>query len=82
MKKNTQNENLVIELAWCDKTSFEEIEKVTGLSESETIMIMRNNLKPSSFRLWRKRVSGRIAKHKKKKVDLDKNIDKSPLPDY
>ncbi|MCH2209127.1 MAG: TIGR03643 family protein [Lentisphaerales bacterium] len=40
---------------------------LTGLTESLIIKIMRNNLKKSSFRLWRKRVSGRIAKHKKLK---------------
>ena len=33
--------------------------------ESEVIKIMRNNLKKSSFRLWRKRVSGRKTKHLK-----------------
>jgi uncharacterized protein (TIGR03643 family) len=55
----------IIEMAWCDKTSFDDIHTLTGLSESETIKLMRNNLKPSSFRLWRKRVSGRKANHKK-----------------
>ena len=55
----------VIEMAWCDKTSFEDIYAISGLSESDTIKVMRENLKASSFRLWRKRVSGRSAKHKK-----------------
>lgn len=55
----------IIEMAWCDKTSFDDIHKLTGLSESQTIKLMRSNLKPSSFRLWRKRVTGRKAKHKK-----------------
>ncbi|WP_343561824.1 TIGR03643 family protein [Kiloniella sp. b19] len=60
----------LIELAWCDKTSFEDIRHQTGLSETETLLIMRRNLKPSSFRLWRKRVTnrnagGRISKHRK-----------------
>lgn len=54
----------IIEMAWCDKTAFDDIEKITGLSEKEVIMIMRNHMKPSSFRMWRKRVSGRLAKHK------------------
>ena len=57
--------NSVIELAWCDKTSFEDIYLQTGLSEDKVIQIMRRHLKDSSFRLWRKRVSGRIKKHKK-----------------
>jgi uncharacterized protein (TIGR03643 family) len=53
----------VVELAWCDKTSFDTIESETGLLEKEVIAIMRSHMKPSSFRLWRKRVSGRMAKH-------------------
>jgi len=66
---NDINISEVIEMAWCDKTSFDDIQTHTGLSESDTIKLMRANLKPSSFRLWRKRVSGRIAKHKKKLND-------------
>ncbi len=55
----------IIEMAWCDKTSFDDIALITGLCEKEVIPIMRKNLKPSSFRLWRKRVSGRKPKHQK-----------------
>ncbi len=57
--------SLIIRLAWHDRTSFEEIAKRTGLVESEVIGIMRRELKPSSFRLWRKRVSGRVTKHRR-----------------
>ncbi|MFZ8920535.1 MAG: TIGR03643 family protein [bacterium] len=52
-------------LAWQDRITFEEIKKETGLSEAEVIKVMRRSLKPSSFRLWRKRVSGRTTKHQK-----------------
>ncbi|MGB6223248.1 TIGR03643 family protein [Haloferula sp.] len=55
----------IIRMAWEDRTSFEEIEKRTGLAEAEVIKVMRRNLKPPSFRLWRKRVSGRVTKHRK-----------------
>ncbi len=55
----------VIRLAWEDRTTFEEILTRTGLNEHEVITIMRRELKPSSFRLWRKRVSGRVTKHRK-----------------
>ncbi len=58
----------IIELAWCDKTSFDDIKQLTGKSESKVIKIMRHNLKPSSFRLWRKRVTGRTAKHARLKA--------------
>ena len=57
--------SLVIRLAWEDRTTFEEIEKRTGLVESQVINLMRRELKSSSFRLWRKRVSGRVTKHRR-----------------
>ena len=55
----------IIYLAWQDRITFEEIKKETGLSEADVIKVMRRSLKPSSFRLWRKRVSGRTTKHQK-----------------
>ncbi|MGB0733529.1 MAG: TIGR03643 family protein [Pontibacterium sp.] len=54
----------IVGMAWCDKTSFDDIKLMTGLSEPEVINLMRTHLKPSSFRMWRKRVTGRHAKHK------------------
>ena len=56
----------IVHLAWCDKTSFDEIEMQYGLSEPEVKALMRSTLKRSSFKMWRKRVTGRKAKHKKK----------------
>ena len=53
----------LIEMAWEDRTPFEAIEQNFGLSESQVIAIMRNQLKRSSFNLWRKRVTGRATKH-------------------
>ena len=58
--------NWVIWAAWADRITFEDIKKRTGKSESEVIKIMRKNLKPSSFRLWRKRVHNTSIKHRKK----------------
>ena len=57
--------NDIIGMAWADRISFEEIKKKTGLSEKEIIKIMRTNLKRKSYLLWRKRVRGRITKHRK-----------------
>ena len=56
----------VIGMAWSDRISFEEIKKKTNLSEKEVIVIMRKNLKKRSYVLWRKRVRGRISKHRRK----------------
>jgi len=53
-------------MAWDDRTTFEEIEEAFGLSEDDVIEVMRSELKPGSFRRWRKRVSGRVTKHRKK----------------
>ncbi|MFZ9221129.1 MAG: TIGR03643 family protein, partial [Sediminibacterium sp.] len=47
-----------------DRTPFEAITFQFGISEAETIKIMRTELKRSSFNLWRKRVnSGVSQKH-------------------
>ena len=59
-------DNDIIGMAWSDRVSFEEIKKKTGVSEKEVIKIMRKSLKKKSYLLWRKRVRGRITKHKKK----------------
>ncbi|MER2163979.1 MAG: TIGR03643 family protein, partial [Psychrobacter alimentarius] len=52
----------VIEMAWEDRTPFGAIEHSYGLSEPDVIKLMRQELKPSSFRLWRQRVSNRATK--------------------
>ena len=58
-------DNDIIGMAWQDRVSFDEIKKKTGLSEKEVIKLMRKNLKRKSYILWRKRVKGRITKHRK-----------------
>lgn len=55
----------IIEMAWEDRTTFEAIEFQFGRKEQEVIELMRNEMKPSSFRMWRKRVQGRKTKHEK-----------------
>ena len=59
----------IIEMAWEDRTPFEAITFQFGVSEQETIEIMRREMKPSSFRMWRKRVQGRSTKHAKLRKD-------------
>ncbi|NML57548.1 TIGR03643 family protein [Chryseobacterium cheonjiense] len=67
---NIQEIDRIIEMAWEDRTPFEAIKFQFGTSESEVIEIMRNELKESSFRLWRKRVnSGVSRKHLKKRSE-------------
>lgn len=57
----------VIEMAWEDRTPFGAIEHSYGLNEAGVIKLMRQTLKPSSFRLWRQRVSNRATKHQAKR---------------
>lgn len=70
MKKGKLYENLddrslnrIIEMAWEDRTPFDAIESQFGITEKEVIKLMQREMKPSSFRMWRKRVSGRKTKH-------------------
>lgn len=64
----------IIEMAWEDRTPFEAIELQFGINESEVIEVMRRELKPSSFRLWRKRVNSRVSqKHlMKRNPEIDR----------
>ena len=62
---SSEQVSMVIRYAWEDRTTFEEIEKRTGLVEKEVVELMRRELKPSSFRMWRKRVCGRVTKHRR-----------------
>ncbi len=55
----------VIEMAWEDRTTFEAIQFQFGLKEQEVIDLMRKEMKPSSFKMWRARVQGRKTKHEK-----------------
>lgn len=57
----------IIEMAWEDRTPFAAIEHNYGLDETGVIKLMRQELKPASFRLWRQRVTGRSTKHQAKR---------------
>ncbi|MBS4035367.1 MAG: TIGR03643 family protein [Ignavibacterium sp.] len=53
----------IIEMTWEDRTPFEAIEIQFGLKENDLRDIMRREMKPSSFKMWRKRVCGKKTKH-------------------
>lgn len=65
-KLTTEQISEIIELAWADDVSFDMIQSQTGLPEPEVKALMRKTLKTGSYRLWRKRVKGRTAKHEKR----------------
>lgn len=64
----------IIEMAWEDKTPFEAIKFQFGIAEKDVIVLMRKELKRSSFNLWRKRVSDGVSqKHlAKRSADISK----------
>lgn len=66
-KLDSQTTDRVIEMAWEDRTPFEAIETQFGLTEKQVIAVMRRCMQPSSFRMWRKRVTGRKTKHQHKR---------------
>ena len=53
----------IIQMAWEDRTTFDAIREQFQLTPGQVIKLMRSNLKPSSFKLWRKRTAGRNTKH-------------------
>ena len=71
----------IIALAWADEVSFEDIRQRLGVPEKAVIQLMRAQLKPGSFRLWRARVSGRKAKHLKKQRSIE-NTENAAVSDF
>ena len=55
----------IIEMAWEDRTTFDAVWIQFGLKEQEVINLMRAEMKPSSFKMWRERVQGRKTKQEK-----------------
>jgi uncharacterized protein (TIGR03643 family) len=53
-----------IKWAWEDRTSFETIEERLGITQSDLVCLMRAELSPSSFKMWRMRMRGRKTKHR------------------
>ncbi len=67
---NPETIDRVIEMAWEDRTPFSAIEYQFGLKEKDVIALMRREMKASSFRMWRKRVTGRKTKHRQQREFL------------
>ena len=65
MKFDIDEIDRIIEMAWEDRTPFEALLFQFDINEQKVIELMRKELKPSSYRLWRKRVQGRKTKHLK-----------------
>ena len=68
------SQDWVVWAAWADRITFEDIKSKAGMSEGGVIKLMRKSLKPSSFRLWRKRAKRQSIKHRKKFEETRKEI--------
>lgn len=70
-RKNFQlssiDKDRVIEMAWEDRTPFDAIEFQFGLNEADVKVLMKKELKFSSYRLWRERVEHCKTKHAKRR---------------
>jgi uncharacterized protein (TIGR03643 family) len=58
----------IIEMAWEDRTPFDAIKFQFGLCEADVKVLMKRELKFSSYKLWRKRVENCKTKHLAKRV--------------
>ena len=57
MKKFSESEKSeIIELALSDHASFRSIKSLYGINDQQVKELMRDNLKPRSYKSWRKRV--------------------------
>ena len=59
----------IIEMAWEDRTTFDAIKFQFNLSEAAVKVLMKKELKFSSYKLWRIRVEHCKTKHLAKRVD-------------
>ena len=79
---NKSDISRIIEMEWEDRTPFDAIEAQFGLNEQAVKKLMRENVKSSSYKSWRKRVQGRSTKHLAKRgfdVGRHKSYDQNKL---
>ena len=60
---STTDKSRIVEMAWEDRTPFEAIENLYNLNLNQVIELMRQEINPGAFRVWRKRMRGRKTKH-------------------
>lgn len=60
----------IIEMAWEDRTPFDAIYTQFGLQEGDVIRLMREEMKRSSWKMWRERMHQLSTKHRAKRTFL------------
>ena len=51
-----ENKDEIIEMALSDKVSFDTIKELFGLDQNQVKLLMKEELRPGSYKAWRKRV--------------------------
>ena len=51
-----ESKDEIIEMALSDKVSFNTIKELFGLDQNQVRLLMKADLKPGSYKAWRKRV--------------------------
>ena len=51
-----ENKDEIIEMALSDKVSFDIIKELFGIDQNQVKLLMKAELKPGSYKAWRKRV--------------------------
>ena len=59
----TEHTDEIIEMALSDKVPFDVIKAIYGLDQDQVKRLMRSELKPGSYRAWRKRVKTYSKRH-------------------
>ena len=59
----------IIEMAWEDRTSLDAILRVYDLNESNLKLLMKKELKPRSYALWRERIKNSNLRHESLRPD-------------
>ena len=62
-KFSESDKSRIIEMAWEDRTSLDAIQRVYGLNESNLKLLMKKELKPKSYALWRERMKNSNLRH-------------------
>jgi len=52
----SEHKDEIIEMALSDKVSFDTIKDMFGLDQNQLKLLMKAELKPGSYKAWRKRV--------------------------
>ena len=58
-----ENKDEIIEMALSDKVSFNTIKELFGLDQNQVKLLIKAELKPGSYKAWRKRVEKFSARH-------------------